>query len=355
MLHCAMGLAERGYPVDLVLAEVKGAYRDHVPVSVRIVDLQATAPVILTKTLALRRYLKQYRPAVLFSALDILSSATFAKITAGVPTRVVMCVQTYLSRQFRNHQPHTIGRLRPQMVRWFYPLADAILAASWGTAADVARITQLPLERIAVIYNPVVTPEVLAKLEAPLEHPWFAPEAPPVVLGVGRLVSQKDFFTLLQAFAQVRQQRPARLMILGEGEDRPQLEALVRQLGLEADVCLPGFVENPYAYMARAAVFALSSEFEGFGNVVAEALAAGTPVVSTDCESGPAEILEHGRYGRLVPIQNPAALAVALLETLSQPGDRPTLQAQLKARSQAFSIEQITDQYIQVIDRLLSQ
>lgn len=351
MLHLAQGLAERGFPTDLVLAQADGEYLAQVPDSVRIVDLQARFPVLVSKTIALRNYLQKEQPAVLFSALDILSSAIWAQRLAGVSTRIVMCVQTQLSRQFRNHQPNTMGKIRPKLVRWFYPWADAIVAASHGTAADVAQITGIPVDQIRVIHNPVVTPEVIAKMQEPVDHPWFAPGEPPVILGVGRLVSQKDFPTLVEAFAQVRQQRQARLMILGEGEDRAKLEAQIRQLGLEADVALPGFVANPYAYMAYASVFALSSIFEGFGNVVAEAMATGTSIVSTDCESGPAEILVNGRYGKLVPVENASALATAIVVTL----DQLTPPEMLKQRAQAFSIDCVTDQYIDVLREILSQ
>jgi glycosyltransferase involved in cell wall biosynthesis len=349
MLHVAQGLAAQGMNVDLVLAEAKGAYLSKVPTSIRIVDLQAQFPVLLSKTLALHRYLRRKQPEVLFSALDILSSATWAQRLAGVSTRIVMCVQTHLSQQFRDHQPHTIGRLRPHFVRWFYPWADQIVSASQGVATDVSQMTGVPVESIQVIYNPVVTPEVLEKLRQPIDHPWFALGELPVILGVGRLVSQKDFPTLIQAFARVRPRYQSRLMILGEGEDRPKLEAMVRELGLEGDVALPGFVENPYAYMARAGVFALSSVFEGFGNVVAEALAAGTPVVSTNCPSGPAEILADGKYGRLVPLGDADALADAIVETLQNPIQSKILQQ----RSQDFSLDRITHQYLNVLHRLI--
>lgn len=351
MMHLAQGFAERGLKTDLVVAEAEGAYLSKIPAGVRLVDLQARSPVVVSKTFALRRYLQRERPQALFSALDIASSATLARRLAGVPTQVVMCVQTNLSQQFRDHQPHTFGRVRPQLVRLMYPWSDALVAASAGVAADVAQMAHIPQERVRVIYNPVVTPEVVAKTQEPVEHPWFAPGEPPVLLGVGRLVSQKDFPTLIRAFALVRKERPARLMILGEGEDRLQLEALVRSLNLEADVALPGFAENPYAYMAQASVFVLSSIFEGFGNVVAEALAAGTPVVSTDCESGPAEILENGRYGRLTPTRDPEAIARAVLQTLDEPRNSP----ELIARAQSFSVANITDQYLQVLGELLTQ
>lgn len=350
MLHLAEGLVDRGFNVDLVLAETKGAYLDTVPSSMRIVDLKARSPLLVSKTFALRRYLQQEQPSVLLSALDILSSAIWAQRLAGVPTRIVMCVQTNLSQQFRDHQPNTIGRIRPRLVRLFYPWADAIVAASRGVAEDVARITGIAADTIRVIYNPVVTPAVLAKMQQPVDHPWFAAGEPPVILGVGRLVSQKDFPTLVEAFAIVRQQRSARLMILGEGEDRAKLEAQIHTLGLQDDVALPGFADNPYAYMAHASIFALSSIFEGFGNVVAEAMAAGTTIVSTDCPSGPAEILDSGNYGTLVPMRDANALAKGILAALETP-IAPDI---LRQRAQEFSVDRVVEQYIDVLTQLAS-
>lgn len=352
MLHLAEGFAERGMKTDLVLAEVEGDYLEFVPSSVRIIDLKSTVPVVVSKTVALRRYLHHEQPTVIFSALDIISSALWAKAWAKpgvVPTKVVMCIQTHLSGQFQHDQHYVAARIRACLVRWLYPKSDGLVAASWGTAKDLAQLTALPLERIRVIYNPVVTADVIRKSQELLGHPWFLPEEPPVVLGVGRLVGQKDFFTLVRAFHQVRQQRRARLMILGEGEDRSSLETLIRKLKLEQDVALPGFVENPYAYMANSAVFVLSSCYEGFGNVVAEALAVGTPIVATDCPSGPAEILENGKYGKLVPIADPNSMARAILETL----DHPVNSEILKERSLVFSSDRVVTQYVDVIEQIL--
>ena len=157
----------------------------------------------------------------------------------------------------------------------------------------------------------------------------------------------------MQAFALVRKRCPARLMILGDVDPRepdvkPELESLINKFGLQDDVLFLGFVDNPYAYMARANVFVLSSIYEGFGNVVAEAIAAGTPVVSTDCESGPAEILNKGQYGELVPVGDYEAMADAIVATLDQPIDTRVL----KARSQAFTIDCIVRQYLDVLNEL---
>jgi glycosyltransferase involved in cell wall biosynthesis len=170
-----------------------------------------------------------------------------------------------------------------------------------------------------ILPNPVVTPDLASKAAEPLDHPWFRPGEPPVVLGVGRLSKQKDFATLIRAFDRVRRARGARLMILGEGPERAGLQALADELALSQDVALPGFASNPFAYMARAGVFVLSSAWEGMPGALIQAAACGAPVVATDCESGPREVLQDGRYGRLVPVGNPAALADAILSTLDQP------------------------------------
>lgn len=351
ILQLAQGFAERGLKIDLVLAKAEGSYLTKVPADVRVIDLKSKFPVVLSKTLALLRYLRRERPMILLSALDIVSAATWAQRLTGMSTtKVVMCVQTNLSHQFRDKPDIFMGKVRSYLVRWFYPWANEIVAASQGVAEDLALLAGLPLKNIRVIYNPVVTPDFFEKAKESIDHPWFAPEEPPVILGVGRLVRQKDFPTLIRAFALVRQRRPARLMILGDGDKReptvrPQLEALVRELGLEGDVALPGFVENPYAYMAKAAVFVLSSVYEGFGNVVAEAMAAGTSVVSTDCESGPAEILENGKYGRLAPVGDIYALADAILATLSKPTDPEVL----RQRARTFSVDRVVEQYLEVL------
>ncbi|ESA38654.1 group 1 glycosyl transferase [Leptolyngbya sp. Heron Island J] len=353
MLHLAEGFAARGFAVDLVVAQAAGAYLSKIPETIRLVNLDAKSPVLLFKTLALKQYLQQEQPAFLLSTLDIFSSATWAKRLAGVNTRVVMCVQTNLSQQFQDRHAMVIQKLKWSVVKRFYPWADAIVTASEGVARDLEQNAKISMEQMTVIYNPVVTPDFTQKAQETVAHPWFKADQPPVLLGVGRIVKQKSFATLIRAFALVRQRYPARLMILGDVDARepsvkPELEALIEKFGLQDDVLFLGFVENPYAYMAQSSVFVLSSIYEGFGNVVAEAIAAGTPVVSTDCESGPAEILNKGQYGELVPVGDHEAMANAILATLNQPTDIQVLQA----RSQAFTIDCIVRQYLDVLNGL---
>ncbi|HBB33981.1 MAG TPA: glycosyl transferase, partial [Cyanobacteria bacterium UBA9273] len=292
-----------------------GPYLKQVPSEVRLVDLKA--PWVLASLPKLVGYLRRERPKALLAVLHYpCEIALWAKSLSGVPTRVVVSERNTLSMQAQ-YMPELSVRLTPLMARLFYPWADGIVAISQGVAEDLARVTNLPLGRIQVIYNPAVTPEVLRQAQEPVDHPWFQPGEPPVVLGVGRLRPQKDFPTLIRAFARVRQVQLARLVILGVGPEQASLEALVAELGLEKDIAWLGFANNPYAYMARAAVFVLSSAWEGLGNVLIEAMAVGTPVVSTNCKSGPAEILDGGKYGWLTPVGDSEAMAEAIVKVLS--------------------------------------
>jgi len=220
-----------------------------------------------------------------------------------------------------------------------------VVAVSRGAADDLARTSGLPRDRVQVVYNPVLSPALMALARQAPGHPWFAPGQPPVILGVGRLTRQKDFPTLIRAFAEVRRCRSARLMILGEGEERGRLEALALELGVADDVALPGFRENAMAYMAGSALFVLSSAWEGLPTVLIEALAAGTRVVSTDCPSGPREILQDGRLGALVPVGDAVALTGAMIDALARPPSTVPLEALTP-----FTSEAAVDHYLRLIE-----
>jgi glycosyltransferase involved in cell wall biosynthesis len=211
----------------------------------------------------------------------------------------------------------------PRLVGRFYPWADGIVAVSQGAADDLARTARLPKDRIQVVHNPIVTPELREMAAARLDHPWFEAGAPPVLLAVGRLAPQKDFGTLIRAFERVRRSRPARLMILGDGPERDALEALAAEVGLESAVDLPGRIVNPFPYMVRADAFVLSSRWEGLPSVLIEALFCGVPVVATDCPSGPREILAGGKHGLLVPVGDVEALARGIESALDGEIPRP--------------------------------
>lgn len=342
MVNLARGFAKQGFKVDLVLAKAEGPYLSQVPDNVRVIELKSRR--VLYSLPGLIRYLRQERPEALLSALDHANIvALWAKKLSQVPTRVVVSVHSTLSKASTN-ATSIRARLIPLWVRVFYPGADAVVAVSKGVAEDLIRLTNLRREKVHVIYNPVITPELFAKADEPLDHPWFEPSEPPVVLSVGRLTPAKDYSTLIRAFALVRKKMPARLMILGEGEERPKLEALIKELGLEQDVVLPGFVNNPYKYMKHATVFVLSSRWEGFGNVLVEAMALGTPVVSTDCPSGPLEILDGGKHGKLVPVGDPNLMAKAILETLE---DRKKDLSKINLT--LFSLEYVMNEYAKIL------
>jgi glycosyltransferase involved in cell wall biosynthesis len=345
MLNLARGFAEQGLKVDLVLVKAEGPYLSQLPQlpqNVRVIKLESSRLILSLPALA--RYLKQEQPPVLISALeDTNMVALWARKLAGVSTQVVVTVHNHLSgaAKYATKLKH---RLTPQFVKWFYPWADTIVAVSQGVAEDLIEMG-LPTEKIKAIYNPIVTPELSEKFKESVDHPWFLPGQTPVILGVGRLDKQKDFPTLLNSFAKVRQQLQVRLMILGEGGERSYLESLAQELGLAEDVVFPGFVANPHAYMARADVLVLSSAWEGFGNVLVEAMAAGTPIVSTDCESGPAEILANGKYGKLVAVGDSEGMAKAIAQTLEETPNSKFLQD----RADEFSLKKALTQYQQLL------
>jgi glycosyltransferase involved in cell wall biosynthesis len=319
IVNLAQGFAERGLPVDVVLATAEGVFLDQLPPSVRVVDLRARR--LLRSIAPLTSYLRRERPRVLVSSMSHANLvALFAARLAMRATPVMVTVHNTMS-QSTPDQGGLAGRLSSRLLRTFYPWATSVVAVSRGAADDLARTSGLPRERVKVVYNPVITPAMLALARRPPDHPWFGVAEPPVILGVGRLTRQKDFPTLIRAFADLRRGRPARLIILGDGEDRPGLESLIGELGLAHDVALPGFRDDAMAYMAASALFVLSSGWEGLPTVLIEALAAGTRVVSTDCPSGPREILQDGRLGALVPVGDVPALARAMGHALDRPAD----------------------------------
>ena len=354
MMTLADAMVRRGHRVDFLVAQATGPTREALPPGVQLVDLDdwRVLPVpsranrswrSVTCVLAVARYLRSARPEVLLSGGNYPNfAALLGRALARVPVRLVVSHHSDLIREARG---------KP-LVRWtvrhLYPRADRVVAVSQGIADELARAAPICADRLIAIHNPIARAEIQDRRQDPIDHPWFAPGQPPVVLGVGRLHPQKDFPTLLRAFARIRRARPARLVILGSGtrpERRDALLALAAELGVSEDVDLPGFVENPFPYMSHAAVFVLSSAWEGFGNVLVEAMACGCPVVSTDCPSGPSEILDAGRYGPLVPVGDDEQMARATLSLLASPPDPE----RLLARAREFSVDVATNRYLRVL------
>ena len=343
MLRLAIGLRRAGLDVELVLVREEGIFLSEVPACLRIVHLGVKRTAFSLWPLV--RYLRSARPAVLMSALAHVNViAILAAFLAQSKARVVITERNTTTEVIAANAGRLEGWVH-RLTPWVYPRANRIVAVSKGVAEDLGQFLRLPPERIDVVYNPVVTPQLEVQAADPPGHGWFSDGGPPVVLAVGRLTRQKGFSNLLRAFHEMRRKHKLRLVILGEGPDRADLEFLVQRLGLQDCVDLPGFSNNPFALMARSKLFVLSSEWEGLPTVLVEALACGTPVVATDCRSGPREILDHGRYGRLVPVGDSRALAHAMTATL----DNPLPRVELQQRAACFSAELAVRRYQEIL------
>jgi glycosyltransferase involved in cell wall biosynthesis len=349
-MHLAEALLRRGCHVDVVTVWLRHG-TDGIPAGARVVQLAPALrdwPVIpghYAAVPALARYLRRERPDVLLSATTPLNvAAVSAKYPSRIPVRLVISQhnpvsETIAFRQYRS------APLMAHLVRRFYPAADAVVAVSTGIADDLKKVIGLNGTKVSIIHNPVITDAIAPLRDARAEHPWFADGGLPIVIGVGRLTTQKGFDDLIRAFALVCARRAARLVILGSGRDHAALTRLVHDLGLNGAVDLPGWVPNPHAYMARASLFVLSSRYEGFGNVLVEALACGCPIVATNCVGGPADILEGGRFGRLVPVGDREAMARAILEALDTRADGDAL----RRRALDFHVDRIVERYCEVL------
>ena len=337
-------LAEKNLSVDLVLNRVEGAYLKEVSKKVNIVNLNT--PRVLKSLLPLSRYMKQERPDIVISVMNYVNVITvLAKMISGNNAKVILTEHGTLSSSLGTSK-WISNLILKTMMSWTYKKSDFIVAVSNGVADDLSKQIKVNRNKITTIYNPVVTPNLLEKSQdsSLLIHPWFDKNAPPVILGVGRLEKEKDFETLINAFAKVRAEKECYLVILGEGRLRSKLELLINELDLQDNVQLPGFVDNPYIWMLNADLFVLSSIHEGFGNVLVEAMACGTPVVSTDCPSGPNEILEGGKWGELVPVGNVESLSDAIIKAISK-SDTTNVQE----RAGFFSVENSVNKYLELL------
>ncbi len=340
-VNLLQSMAKQGVLLDLVLANAEGPYLNQVPEQVRLVNLAAGR--IIKAIVHLARYLKENKPIALLSHMNHANvGAVLARELAGTKTRLVLVEHNTLSVSKSNLFR---SKFVPPFMKLLYPRADIIIGVSQGVAEDLEYQVGFKPGKVRIVYNPVVDTELIAKAKSPLDHPWFKQPNCPVFLAVGRLTEQKDFLTLLKAFALLRKKILARLIILGEGESRSELEAIIKMLEISEDVSLPGFVHNPYTYMYNASAFILSSRWEGLPTVLIEAMACGCPVVATDCPSGPKEILEAGKYGLLVECGNPVALANAMIQTLEVPVSRDVL----IERGMYFSNERAVAEYLKLL------
>ncbi len=353
MLNLANEYVKQGYDVDLILARKEGDYLSDVDSNIRIIDLAVTR--FWTYFFPLVKYFKSEKPDVFLSATTILNLlAIMTKSLSFARTHLVVSEHIDIvsfAKQGALQRPALVKKL----IALLYPKANQIVAVSNGAAMSLSEFSGIPRTQIKAVYNGVIDSHKLALAKEALDHPWFgvAQEGQPVIVAVGRLQAQKDYPMLLRSFALVLKQRPAKLIILGEGELREELEGLIDELKVSEHVSLHGFELNPFKFFANANVFALSSQYEGLPTVLIEALACGCPVVSTDCPSGPQEILEKGKFGALVSVGDEKGFAEALLSVLGlQEGSRQDL-AQLKndlmAHGKRFNVDNAFNEYSKVL------
>ena len=385
-LAIASGLLRRGHEVDLVVERLACDYPYEVPGESRLFyihrsaddpDSQKNLTLMSAAPRRIRGESFRIRYPRLALATATLSNSSRTQLPLLMSTRLSRCaaaVAEYLDRErpsallamlipstaaatmaarLVRHRVRIVGTLHAKVRsrRWLghakrsYSRVDAAVGVSRGVASELTESIGVPIDRVHTIYNPVVSETLVHNSGQPAGHPWLDDSGPRVILAAGRLSKQKDFPTLLTAFARLRERCPARLIVLGKGRLRPELLAHARQLGISEHVDFPGFVQNPYAFMAKASLFVLSSRFEGLPTVLIEAMACGCPVVSTDCPFGPDEVLEDGRWGELVPMGDATALSDAMLRTLASPCPSDVL----RERASYFGIERAVSRYEELL------
>ena len=343
------------YAVSFFGLKIEESFTKEISNDIFVVNLSKDLlPTALFKLIA---YFRKERPDIFVSAfphINVLS--VMAKVLSGVKVKVILTDHNHffgLARNARSLYRRFFGMfILPHLMRIFYPLSDVVICASEGVAESILDVVKIP-DKVKVIYYPVAADRIQEWSKEPVDHPWFLQSEIPVVLGAGRLINQKDFPTLLRAFKLVIQVKPARLVILGEGKDRRQLEKLAQILGISENVAFIGFQINPFKYMKRARVFVLSSLHEGFGNVLVEAMACGTPVISTDCKSGPGEIIENGKSGILVPVSDYQSLSKAIIKVLSDDYLWQKFSAEGLEKVKYFSVEKNIKGYEEVFSTLM--
>jgi glycosyltransferase involved in cell wall biosynthesis len=347
-LDLANWFSQKGIKVFLVLAKNLGGFTEEVGKNISIVDLKSnhvfqTIPKLIS-------LIQDFQPTIILSFQTQANVAILvASLLSHLHIPVIPTEHSTISINL-NRKGLLKEKLLLPLARILYHQAPALISVSRKAADDLISTLHLDSKKVRVIYNPINLTKILNSSQMEYQHPWLTPGTPPLLLAVGRLTEAKGFSDLIQAISIVLQKRPVNLMIIGEGEKRTELENQIKTLGLENFVELNGFMANPYSVLSKADLFVSSSIWEGFGVAIVEAMACGIKVVATDCLSGPAEILENGRFGTLVPPGNPQLLADAILKSV----DRTVISPDAKERANDFSIDKIGHQYLSLFEEVLS-
>lgn len=364
VVRLTKGFAKAGHEVDLLTVTESGSMYDEVEPGVNRIRLSSPVKLPAIKGLvskgswtslftvpAFARYLRKHRPDVVLAASS-LNGAVLGRAISRTHTPVILRVATHQSASSADDS-HISSKALPGVRRRLFRHADAVVTNSKVGAADLQASLALGPDMVRMINNPSADPEIKVRAEVDTGHPWLADSSVPVAVTVGRLAPPKDVVTLLKALALVNQRVPCRLLILGEGVDRSNLENLVADLGLKESVEFLGFVSNPWAYIARANLFLLSSKWEGSPNSLIEAMALGVPVIATDCPGGPSEILRRGELGRLVPVEDHEAFAGAWLDVLNDPekaGERAVAGSQHMA---LYDFDTVVGQFLELMEECI--
>lgn len=354
LVKLANGLSTRGWTIHLLLMSKVGPLVDEVGADVEIVDLGCAS--YRQAVFVLARYYREHRPAVILTSLYATGLAAIAArmLSSQKPKVIIGAHNSLRAKASRPDNVKDRFLLMP-LCRLLFPKADGFIPVSTGLALELERLLGLPKGRICTIYNPVVTPELVARAGETVSHPWLDQPRQGqfrTIVSVGRLVEQKGFDVLLEALAIARKSMDCRLIIVGGGPLQADLQAQAQRLGLQDVVDLVSWQENPFKFVARADLFVLSSRWEGLANVLIEALACGCPVVATNCNYGPDEILEGGKHGALAAVDDPDDLASKILGALRVDTRQASGDVARKSRSLDFTVEAAVEQYSRYFSEL---
>ena len=349
---------KKKYEVSLVLGERKGELLSEIPKGISTINFGTINSFKIFFRLI--KYFQTTEADIFISTFPRFNIISLlAKIFSKTKIKIIVIEQSTISLLplvAKTFIDRIISRFcLPYFVRLIYPMADAIVCVSKGVADDLSKFIPHQKSRIKVIYNPIIDKRIYQLAKEQVINQWFSDSKIPVILSAGRLIKAKDYPNFLKAAKLVLQEKVARFVVLGEGIEKIKLENIAKKLGISDNIVFLGFQKNPYKYMKNADVFVLSSFKEGFGNVIVEAMACGVPIISTDCKSGPSEIIKNGENGILVPIRDPKALSMAILKLLDNPSLRQKFSQNGKERANFFSVEKSVKEYENLFEQLLNK